>query len=756
MNRLLCSAVVLILLAGFAVREARAQSPATLSGTLLDPSGAAIAGAEVSAAPLGSPAAAVAALRMPSDASGHFSFTLRAGRYRLSVSHRSFTRREVELTLAEGESREIVLRLELERLSETVVVTAEAQPLSAESSAAPVTVISGAEISERQSTSLPALLSNVTGVSVARSGRIGGITSLFLDGGNSGYTKVLIDGSPVNEPGGAIDFSNYSLDDIAKIEVVRGAESALYGSDAMAGVIQIFTARGTSRRPRLELLAEGGGFSSARGQATLSGAAGRFDYSSSAGRFNTEGQGVNNDFRNLTLAGNFGWHFADANTARLTLRDNSSEAGVAGQTLLTPPNLDQYNALHNFSSNASWDYQAGAHWRNHLSASEFYTHQIFSNALADFFISPDPFGICAGQPLSPHAVPSAFCDFTFPPRRNEYNRASIEEQASYLFRSGAVTAGYIYEVENGALGFQKGLHLRRNNQAGYLDARYQFGRRLLVHAGTRAEANANFGTRVVPQAGFSYAARFGHDFWGATRLRFSYGQGIKEPRFDQTFSPDPCDPGNPNLRPERSRTFHTGAEQMLAAERVRVSVDLYYNRYYDMISFGQAAGPSPSCMFGTFTFFNTDLARARGINANVEAKPARWLRITAGYAVDDSRVLLALGAFNDPTQFAGNRLIRRPVHSGNLLVSTSYRRWSGSLAAYFSGHRTDSDFLFLGLTRSPGYARFDVATNYEIRHNITAFGRVENLFDHRYQEIIGFPALGRDFRLGMKFTIGGE
>jgi len=492
-----------------------------------------------------------------------------------------------------------------------------------------------------------------------------------------------------------------------------------------------------------------------KGSATLSGATGRFDYSASAGRFDTAGQGINNDFRNLTLGGNFGWRFSDDNSVRLVLRNNTSDAGVAGQTLLTPPNLDQQNALHNFTASANWDFAAGEHWRNHLSGSQSYIHQLFANPLADFFTSPDPFGVCAGQPLAPHAVPSQFCDFTFV-TRNQYNRAGFAEQASYLFHGGAVTAGYVYEVENGALGFQNGLHLRRNNQAGYLDARYQFGRRLLVHAGARAEANANFGTRVVPSAGASYAARLGSDFWGATRLRFSYGEGIKEPRFDQTFGTDPCFPGNPNLRPESSRTVHAGVEQTLVSDRVRISVDGFYNRYRNMISFGSTTGPA-TCTFGAGTFFNTDLARARGINTNVEAKPAHWLRIAAGYAVDDSRVLRAPNAF-DPSEIQGNRLLRRPVHSGNLLLSTSYRRWSGNFAGYFSGHRTDSDFLFpsLGLTRSPGYARFDVATNYEIRHNVTAFGRVENLFDRRYQEIIGFPALGRDFRVGMKFTLGGE
>ena len=135
----------------------------------------------------------------------------------------------------------------------------------------------------------------------------------------------------------------------------------------------------------------------------------------------------------------------------------------------------------------------------------------------------------------------------------------------------------MYEVENGAEG---GPDSRRNNQAGYVEVRYQFGRRVTATAGGRAEANASFGTRVVPRAGIAYALRYGHDFWGATRLRVSYGEGIKEPDFFDSFSNDPCDPGNPNLMPEQSTTIHGGADQVLASDRFRISVDYFHNDFY--------------------------------------------------------------------------------------------------------------------------------------------------------------------------------
>ena len=129
--------------------------------------------------------------------------------------------------------------------------------------------------------------------------------------------------------------------------------------------------------------------------------------------------------------------------------------------------------------------------------------------------------------------------------RNEYNRAGFEEQSSYLFGDGALTAGYVYEIENG---FFSGFHARRNNQAGYVETRLQPTRRLTAIVGARAEANASFGTRVVPRLGLSYAVREGNAMWGATRVYGSYGLGVKEPAFFQSFVTDPCFPGNQDLR----------------------------------------------------------------------------------------------------------------------------------------------------------------------------------------------------------------
>src|SRR5262249_22129991 len=159
----------------------------------------------------------------------------------------------------------------------------------------------------------------------------------------------------------------------------------------------------------------------------------------------------------------FGWRFADNDTVRVTVRNNTSDAGAPGQTLFEPPNLDQHNALHNFSAGLVWQFSSGPHWQHQISGSETYVRQRFENLLSDFFSSPDPFGFCAFA-RSPHAVPSTYCDFPYL-SQSQYNRAGFAAQSSYITRRVTLTAGYAYEIENGFLSALNGGHARRNNQA---------------------------------------------------------------------------------------------------------------------------------------------------------------------------------------------------------------------------------------------------------------------------------------------------
>jgi vitamin B12 transporter len=712
---------------------AQTNSPnARLSGKLTDQSGYGVGNVKITAQLEKDSNAQV--LSAVSSTEGAYFLVVPPGRYRIHFQRSAFFPRDLVLDLAPGENRSFDLRLEIERVSENVVVTANAQPVELERTSAPVDIVGPQEIEQRQIISLPDLLSTQTGIAIARTGAIGGLTTVFIDGGNSTFTKVLMDGTPINEPGGDLNFSNLTLDNVDKVEIVHGAESALYGTDAMTGVIQIVSHRGSTRIPEIDLFGEGGGFSSGRGGGQISGLLDKFDYSVAGSYLQTDGQGVNDAFINRSIAGNFGYSFSDSNQLRFTVRSNSSFAGTPGQTLIFPADLTAYDNLKQFSANLSWTFKTGSHWVHRLSGLE---SRVLDTA--------------------------GFPDFNFF-ATDQFNTAGFIEQSTFSFRQGAVSAGYQYEVENAFPSNLSGVHARRNNQAGFVDARWLPISRLTLIAGMRVEDNTNFGTRVVPRAGAVYALRYSQGFWGDTRLRATYGQGIQEPTMFESFSSDPCNPGNPSLRPEQTRTFNAGLDQFFSADRFRISGTFFANQFRDLIN--QLVGPpNPMCFSGNeMLFFNTDLARARGLNLSGEAHLTHWLVLKGNYSHDDTRVLQTVSNA-PPIEQPPNHLLRRPVNSGNLWLNANYRRLNFNLAAYITGVRTDSDFdsTIIGnvctgpcLTSNPGYTRFDLATSYNFGRGISFYGRVTNLLNKQYQDAIGFPALGRDFRLGLNYHFGGH
>jgi outer membrane cobalamin receptor len=408
---------------------------------------------------------------------------------------------------------------------------------------------------------------------------------------------------------------------------------------------------------------------------------------------------------------------SDTDSLRLTLRNGASDAGQPGQTLLasqSPYALTpgQHSVLHDFSAAATWSFTSGEHWHNQL----FGYDSRFEDK--DF-------------------LPSF--DFT---ALNKFNRAGVNAQSTYVFSYGAVTAGYLFESETGGV-------QRRHDQGGYFEARYQVGRRLTVVAGGRAEANDSYGTRVVPRTGASYALRYGRGFWGATRLRASYGEGIKEP----PLFPADC---TPILKPEQSATVDAGIDQFFASDRVRLSLTYFHNDFRDIVSFTSPGDPSLwNCPAFFGSFFNTDKARAYGANSSIEVKAARWLRIIGNYSYDDSRVLKAPNA-TDPALVPGNRLLKRPLNSANLILNAHVRGVNWNLAGYYVGRRTDSDFLGLGITSDPAYFRLDMAMVVPLLYGFSTTAHFENLLDRHYQDAVGYPALGYNYRIGVRYVWGGE
>jgi vitamin B12 transporter len=253
----------------------------------------------------------------------------------------------------------------------------------------------------------------------------------------------------------------------------------------------------------------------------------------------------------------------------------------------------------------------------------------------------------------------------------------------------------------------------------------------------------------------------GADFRGATRLRFAYGEGIKEPRFEETFGIGSFILANPNLKAEQNRSLDGGIQQDFAGGRYSLSANYYHNLFTNQITF-QSFGP-PS-FAGEFVNLNRSLAH--GAEVEFHARPRTPLSVSAGYVYTSTQILRAPLSFS-PLTAEGRPLLRRPRHSGSLLVSYSAARWGSSLGGTFIGRRPDSDFLFCpspptaacpvpAIDHAAGYARFDLGGWYALNRYMTAYLNLENALDKQYEDAVGFPGLGINVRAGMRFRVGGE
>ncbi|HET8645604.1 MAG TPA: TonB-dependent receptor, partial [Vicinamibacteria bacterium] len=312
-------------------------------------------------------------------------------------------------------------------------------------------------------------------------------------------------------------------------------------------------------------------------------------------------------------------------------------------------------------------------------------------------------------------------------------------------RGHLLTAGADLERETGALGARGGdlLRPRRTNTGAYVQDRVLLGPGLHLTAGARVEHNGSFGTRVVPRAAVSWRVRGGED---GTRAHASAGSGIKEPDLFQSYGISFFARGNPDLRPERSRTYDLGIEQRLLGGRLRLDLTAFHHDYLDQIAYTVVD-------FETFegTFVNLARTRARGLEIEAEAAPARSLRLRGHYTLLDGEVRVSPSAF-DPVYAVGQPLLRRPRHQGSLTAEAGGARGTLAATVVAVGRRADSDFVGLGLTENPGYTRLDLRGRVRIGGGLAAFVVAENLTGREYQEALGYPALGRTVRGGLRWS----
>ncbi|HSS96886.1 MAG TPA: TonB-dependent receptor plug domain-containing protein, partial [Terriglobales bacterium] len=285
-------------------------SAAEIKVKVVDPQSDAVSGAQVillnSATPL--------AVEV-SSAEGTVVFHAESGSYQVKVLAPGFSAQTVD---APAGKDSLTIKLAVGPVSETVYVSATRTPVPAEAAGADTTGLSGAQIQTMNPVAANDALRFLPGAVISTNGPHGGLSSLFVRGGESRYNKVIVDGVPIDEPGGTFDFAVVPLQEADRLEFVRGAQSTLYGSDAMTSVMQVFTRNGSTERPELSFGADGGNLGTAHGYLSLSGARGRFDYNIFGDQYNTSGQGINDDYSNSSQGGNIGVALND--WAKLRLR----------------------------------------------------------------------------------------------------------------------------------------------------------------------------------------------------------------------------------------------------------------------------------------------------------------------------------------------------------------------------------------------------------------------------------------------------
>lgn len=671
---------------------------------------------------------------------GDTDFDLRAGKYNVEVLSPGFARTVLPLEVPSQYRQTVPLKIA--GPSETVQVTASGTPVESSVSGADVTSVDDTFLANQQPIALSDTLRILPGAVLNSAGQRGGLTSLFVRGGESRYNKVIIDGVPVNEVGGLFDFGTTSMVNADRVEFMRGAQSTLYGTDAMTSVVQVFSGQGTTRTPELRFGADGGTFSTARGYASLAGAIHRIDYNLFGEQLNTDGQGPNDEYSLAAQGGNVGVALTPKAFLRFRARHDNSSVGVQnewvfGGKALLPPDLDGHARANNFLSSLDLSYTQSPHWRHEITGFE-YNHRRYNQdntsdrGCAPFFLD---------------------CPFVQDDRQN---RAGFKYQGEWSpldwTRS---TLGFDLQNENGTVvedfGGPGHVHGNRLNYAGYFE-QIAVWHRLSATAGVRVLHNGSFGNRAVPRVSASFLAVKGGNVFSGTRFRFTYAEGFLEPSFEQSFGVGGFGIlPNPNLRPEENRSFESGIEQSFSGGRYSLTATYFNNAFRNLLT---------AQFFPDFTsqYFNLNRSMAHGAEAGFHARVKTNVRLDASYTYDSTQILEAPAA-TDPTAFPGRPLLRRPKHSGTLLLNYFGRKWGGDLGGSFVGRRPDSDFLFgavPSVDHTAGYALVNIGGWYALNRFVTAYLNIDNVLNRRYEEVAGYPALKANFRAGMRFRVGGE
>ena len=726
---------------------ATAAHAGSLGGTVLDPSGRPVPQAQVTLL-----RSLVVLDQVQTDSQGTFKFTgLANGKYQLSASATGLASSQVEIDVRGAEPQTTDLHLKITAVQQQVVVSASLGDALASEVGSSVSIVSGQEIKDRAALNVLDVLTGIPGVEVSQAGRIGGVTGVYVRGGQSNYNLVMVDGIELNQFGGAFDFAPLPADGVDRVEVTRGPESALYGPNAVTSVINIVTTQGEGA-PHFTVQAEGGNFSTRRFLGNGSGVTGGLAWGFSVSRMDTGGLVQNDNFRNQTAFLSLGYHRSPRRRVDFHFIGNANDAGAPGPYGSDPDGL--FSGIDTFTR----DKQNLFGWVGSYSeqiTSKFRQVTSFDLSTNDYYFR-SPYGDSYSDNLravlntrSEVAVSSK--DFFV--AGFEYNREQVKNT---------------YIADDSSVPFV----LPRTSLAFFAENRWSPAHRLFLTTGFRVDdlrthelPPGAFGERPLlppstvakfnPRVAAAYMLRESHgSAWDGTRLHASFGTGIRAPDgFNLAFT------DNPKLKPETSISFDVGFEQRFFQGKAVLDITYFENHFHDQIV---TLGGSLTNL-SSFSSGNLGNSRAQGAEISFQVHPIRSLQMSVEYTLDKTAVLsldgtsLALA----PLQ-VGQHLFLQPRNSGAYNVTWRHRNLMLNTNAYIRGTALNvepnyglgacSFFALPCQFQNEGYFRMDGGFSYRLPKGVEIFGRMDNMLNRKYEQVLGYPSLPFNFLAGVRYT----
>ena len=594
-------------------------------------------------------------------------------------------------------------------LPETVIVSATRIATPVEKIASSATVVTAAQIAAQGKQTLPDILRTVPGLNVVQAGGPGGQTSVFMRGTNSNHVKVLVDGIDVTDPsnGEAFNFGNYLAGDAERVEVLRGAQSGLYGSDAIGGVINIITQPGTGPTQFKGKL-EGGSFDTFHQNASLSGASDGFSYFAGIQHFHVgatpvtpgnllaPGQRRNPDYNdNVTGSTKLGYAFTDNFDVGFVGRATISAVRTTGDDFLTG---------------------RPATARSVARANDYYARGTAHLVLFDGLLD-QTLGYSYTHTHSTSAGNTGFKSFF------SGERTKLDYQGNIALTEGqTLVIGADHEREAIALP----ISASATTDAGFLELQSSMGN-FNSAANARYDSHQRFGGRATFRVAPSYLIEA-----TGTRLKASFGTGFKAPTFSQLFQNFPAFFffANPNLKPETSTGYDAGFEQALG-EKFSFGATGYYNDIKNLID--------TNATFSSYA--NVGKAVTQGVEAFAAAKVSDDVTLRLDYTYTDAHNAILCQA-----------LLRRPKHK--VTLDAQWQAMDELLLdanlTYVSSWVDGSRDFVIPRLNAPGYTQINVAATYQLDEHFAVTGRITNLADQRYQNPTGFLAPSLGWYLGIK------